>query len=160
MVALNPAYAPCESTRAVKNRIGDFFCESVDRVGSNRLAAQQPRLENELSFTITASGRPLFQNSDPIGFDGGLNWYAYANGNPVLFLDLEGNFGFFGAGIGAIVGGTLGLLGGFGGSLLGDAAQAATSNLRAGSKLARDLVSGGMLDDTFKPLFKSDCPAL
>jgi RHS repeat-associated protein len=28
-----------------------------------------------------------FINPDPSGFSGGLNWYAYANGNPVSYLD-------------------------------------------------------------------------
>ncbi|MCS7338574.1 MAG: RHS repeat-associated core domain-containing protein [Verrucomicrobiae bacterium] len=28
-----------------------------------------------------------FINPDPIGFSGGLNWYAYADGNPVSYLD-------------------------------------------------------------------------
>ena len=28
-----------------------------------------------------------FINADPIGFDGGLNWYAYAEGNPVSLVD-------------------------------------------------------------------------
>jgi len=28
-----------------------------------------------------------FINPDPIGFSGGLNWYAYADGNPVNYLD-------------------------------------------------------------------------
>ena len=28
-----------------------------------------------------------FINADPSGFSGGLNWYAYANGNPVSYLD-------------------------------------------------------------------------
>ena len=31
-----------------------------------------------------------FQNADPIGFDGGLNWFAYANGNPIIYLDPSG----------------------------------------------------------------------
>lgn len=33
-----------------------------------------------------------FVNADPIGFGGGLNWYAYANGNPVMFSDPTGNY--------------------------------------------------------------------
>jgi len=28
-----------------------------------------------------------FISEDPIGFDGGVNWFAYANGNPVSFSD-------------------------------------------------------------------------
>ena len=90
MVALNPAYASSESIDAPQNRVGDFFCRSSDRVGVNRLSIQQPRLESELTFTITASGRPFFINADPIGFAGGMNWYAYAGGNPVMFVDPNG----------------------------------------------------------------------
>jgi hypothetical protein len=45
-----------------------------------------------------------FLNADPIGFAGGLNWYAYANGNPVMYVDPSGNFGI----LGAVVGGTIG----------------------------------------------------
>ncbi|MFT3868476.1 MAG: RHS repeat-associated core domain-containing protein [Nibricoccus sp.] len=46
-----------------------------------------------------------FLNADPIGFAGGMNWYAFANGNPVMMTDPEGKFawaiaGFFiGAGV-------------------------------------------------------------
>jgi RHS repeat-associated protein len=35
----------------------------------------------------TASGRHNFVNADPIGFDGGLNFYSYADGNPVSLMD-------------------------------------------------------------------------
>ena len=31
-----------------------------------------------------------FINADPIGFGGGSNWYAYANGNPMGFMDPSG----------------------------------------------------------------------
>ncbi|MCC5842563.1 MAG: hypothetical protein JJT96_20770 [Opitutales bacterium] len=31
-----------------------------------------------------------FINADPIRFGGGMNWYAYANGNPMMFIDPTG----------------------------------------------------------------------
>lgn len=43
-----------------------------------------------------------FVNADPIGFGGGMNWYAYANGNPVLANDPSGEFANFI--IGAVIG--------------------------------------------------------
>ena len=144
MVALNPAYAPCKSTDTVnvarqrvdgapkgcpkgglkrvpgigrfepQNRVGDFFCESGESVGTDRLSGHWPRLENELSFTITASGRPCFINADPIGFAGGMNWYAYAGNNPIMYVDPSGHvrwlaagraaLGMVANGIGAVIG--------------------------------------------------------
>ena len=32
-----------------------------------------------------------FINADPIGFAGGMNWYAYANGNPIMYVDPSGH---------------------------------------------------------------------
>ena len=32
-----------------------------------------------------------FINADPIGFAGGMNWYQYANGNPISYVDPSGN---------------------------------------------------------------------
>jgi RHS repeat-associated protein len=46
-----------------------------------------------------------FASPDPIGFSGGQNWYAYADGNPVMYVDPSGNFGIAGALLGGAVGG-------------------------------------------------------
>lgn len=35
-----------------------------------------------------------FLNADPIGFSGGLNWFAYADGNPISVLDPSGYSGW------------------------------------------------------------------
>ena len=35
-----------------------------------------------------------FINADPIGFAGGMNWYAFAGGNPVMMMDPLGLFGW------------------------------------------------------------------
>lgn len=32
-----------------------------------------------------------FINADPIGFEGGMNWYAYADGNPISMIDPSGH---------------------------------------------------------------------
>jgi len=49
-----------------------------------------------------------FISADPTGFDGGMNWYLYANANPLMFTDSTGKwFGYddlAAAGIGAILG--------------------------------------------------------
>jgi hypothetical protein len=34
-----------------------------------------------------------FINTDPIGFAGGLNWFTYVGGNPISFIDPNGNLG-------------------------------------------------------------------
>ena len=33
-----------------------------------------------------------FISQDPSGFEGGLNWYLYANGNPFTYIDQNGEF--------------------------------------------------------------------
>ena len=45
-----------------------------------------------------------FLNPDPTGFAGGLNWYAYANGNPISYEDPSGLQSWMGAGYGALSG--------------------------------------------------------
>ncbi len=36
----------------------------------------------------------LFINADPAGFDGGMNWYAYANNSPLMYVDPDGEIAF------------------------------------------------------------------
>lgn len=45
-----------------------------------------------------------FINQDPIGFAGGMNWYGYCGGNPLMRVDPDGKFWFL---IGAAIGGGL-----------------------------------------------------
>lgn len=45
-----------------------------------------------------------FVNPDPSGFSGGLNFYAYANGNPISNVDPTGLQSWMGAGYGALSG--------------------------------------------------------
>jgi RHS repeat-associated protein len=49
-----------------------------------------------------------FISQDPIGLGGGLNWYGYANGNPVLYTDPSGNFFLIDTVVAAGVGGLFG----------------------------------------------------
>ena len=153
MVALNPAYASSESIDAPQNRVGDFFCRSSDRVGVNRLSIQQPRLESELTFTITASGRPFFINADPIGFAGGMNWYAYANGNPIMYVDPSGNITILSGVIGGAIGAVAGAVGQFGVDVVNVAfndGEFSSASTYAGA-IAGGATTGAVLGTTFNP---------
>jgi hypothetical protein len=50
-----------------------------------------------------------FINADPIGFAGGMNWYAYASGDPINYFDPFGTFRLrqFLVGAGQFAGGTI-----------------------------------------------------
>jgi RHS repeat-associated protein len=56
-----------------------------------------------------------FISEDPIGFAGGVNWYAYVKNNPILFRDplgLQRCNPLVGSIVGGIIGGTIGAVGG------------------------------------------------
>lgn len=50
---------------------------------SSKLLYMRARYYNPLTMR--------FINADPSGFDGGMNWYLYGNGNPLRFIDISGN---------------------------------------------------------------------
>ena len=45
-----------------------------------------------------------FISQDPSGFDGGLNWYLYANGNPFTYIAPNGEFAITAIVVGALIG--------------------------------------------------------
>jgi RHS repeat-associated protein len=69
-----------------------------------RLPGQIEDEETELHYNwhrYYEPGLGRYVQSDPIGLEGGLNTYAYANQNPVLYNDPTGEIGVVGAVIGA-----------------------------------------------------------
>jgi len=58
-----------------------------------RFAGQYFDKETGTHYNINRDYNPItgrYIQSDPIGLDGGLSTFAYVNGNPVMFVDLEG----------------------------------------------------------------------
>ena len=84
MVALNEQFALKNPSPDSQNRVGDFFCEAADHVGTNRLSSRKCIGKNEPGVTIIVSGRSSFISRDPIGLGGGdVNLYAYVGNNPI-----------------------------------------------------------------------------
>ena len=60
-----------------KNRVGDFFCETGDRVGKTDFATRtSTKGKSEYSYEVV-SGRTSWPSRDPIQEDGGLNLYGF-----------------------------------------------------------------------------------
>jgi len=90
MVALNTAYAPSETSTRSENRVGDFFWQGGDPVGSNRPASRIGTKEKRGYGYETASGRPYWPSRDPIEERGGLNVYVFVDNNSLDYWDYLG----------------------------------------------------------------------
>ena len=66
-----------------KTASGNFFGDSDICAGEIAPKSLQPQWENDLTTTQTASGRQVWLSADPIGEAGGINLYAYVDGDPI-----------------------------------------------------------------------------
>ncbi|NBB78163.1 MAG: hypothetical protein GVY36_01750 [Verrucomicrobia bacterium] len=108
MVALNEQFAPNNPAPGPKNRVGNFFGQDGKSRPANRLPGQNPRRENGYGYDETASGMFYYgfryydlvtgrwPNRDPIGEKGGLNPYGMVGNGPVNWLDILGQFRYYG----------------------------------------------------------------
>lgn len=107
MVALNPAYFAEKETPLIggrvgdfyrsraQNRVGDFFSETSNRVGSNEPVTLIVTIEITVYGYETASG---------------VHNYLYANANPARFIDPSGKFGILDLAVTSIIVGYLSVL--------------------------------------------------
>lgn len=125
------------STKALTNGNGAVI-QSYNYTPYGQTQASQGGFNNSYQYTgreLDASGlyyyraryyhpgMARFISEDPIGLAGGINTYAYVNGNPIVNIDPIGHFGIAGAIYGAVAGGIGGYIsGGWKGALLGAAA--------------------------------------
>ena len=77
----------------IYDSFGNLNSSTGSVVNPFRFTARESDSETGLYFYRAryydpSTGR--FLSEDPIGFDGGVNWYAYTNNEPVLFLDPYG----------------------------------------------------------------------
>ena len=70
-----------------KTRVGVLRCRTSGQTSRRRRQRAINAPGSRACRYKTASGRHGFLNPDPSGFVGGLNFYAYANGNPISYLD-------------------------------------------------------------------------
>ncbi|MGF1795410.1 RHS repeat-associated core domain-containing protein, partial [Photobacterium swingsii] len=118
-------------------RIGQYDYSPYGSVGSSNYDLQPFGMSTKRSdfasglvyfgyrFYMPNLGRWL--NRDPLQEQGGINLYAYVNGDPLGYVDPDGRFGFAGAGWGFFAGGIGGYIssGNIEGAALGAVAGAA-----------------------------------
>jgi len=102
MVALNTAYAPSKTPTRSKNRVGNFFCQGADCVGSdrpatrNRIGEKRP-CDYDLASGVNYYGFRYYDpqtgrwpSRDPIGEQGGLNLYGMVRNGAINWVDFLG----------------------------------------------------------------------
>ena len=129
-IAWDGVFAPFGETHAITGTLAQNL----------RFPGQYADSESGLSYNWhryydPASGRYL--QSDPIGLAGGINSYAYVNGNPLRYTDPQG----LNPAVGATIGGTVaGPVGATVGALLGLGAMAILNEILDGAeKPAEDI---------------------
>ena len=78
-----------------KNRVGGSPRSSALRAPKIRSQLPESHRVSRPDATITASGRPVWPNRDPIGERGGVNGYAYVNNMTINKYDVLGLLGSF-----------------------------------------------------------------
>lgn len=166
--ALNPYQTQTDPLS--ENRVGVFEEGEVVFLAFVPAHLTETHQDTWVVGTTTASGISYFLSQDPIGLSGGANLYAYANLNPLMFIDPYGlctggglnlwtRAGGLGQAAGGLFEGTAGVVLGIGGSptvALGLAGAAVAThgvdNMQAG---VRQFVTGQPVDAMTSEIFQS-----
>lgn len=106
-----PRFATDSSGNIVWHWEGEAFGETGDQVFNVftynlRFPGQYYDVETDTHYNWMRAYDPetgRYAQSDPIGLNGGLNTFSYANLNSITHYDPRGEFGIIGAGIGAAI---------------------------------------------------------